>query len=234
MKLRNLALILLVLAPMALLAAGCGDDKKDDDKGKDSGKMSAAEKTDKAKRDALDNAKKSFEKTKNVDNCRSLAMSYIAVASPESPQDPKEAPKLPKDRDKNLKNAVNTLEDCTKIDGKNRDVKQMLASTYMATGKYDDAANLLKELAQSAKGQERANAYYAWGLAASNASDYTAAISAWTTFASLAPRKDPRIAQVRQSIKALQAAKNAPKPAAAKADTKEDTKKDEGDKDEDN
>ena len=219
----------LLLLAMALIAAGCGDDDKDSKKDdKKSGKQTESQKIETAKRDALDDAKKAFDKKKtDVNVCRDLAMRYIAVASPESTNDPKKAPELPKDRDKSLKGAVNTLESCTKIDNKNRDVKQMLASTYMATGKYDKAAPLLKELAGSAKGQERANAYYAWGLAASNATDDPSAIKAWQTFATLAPAKDPRIAQVKQSIKALQAAKSAPKPAA-KADDEGDKSDDKG------
>jgi len=203
----------LFLAAAALLATGCGGDgdKKDSDK-----KLSKAEKAQAEDRDnkekAVDRAEKAFEKDKkDVGACRNLAMSYVALASPASPTDPKEQVELPKDRDKSLDKSVKTLEVCVKIDDEDRDVKQMLASTYMATNKYDKASPLLEELAKSAKGQERANAFYAWGLAASNAQETDNAIEAWNQFVKLAPKKDPRIDQVKQSIKALKAAAKAPK-----------------------
>jgi cytochrome c-type biogenesis protein CcmH/NrfG len=206
----------LFLASLALIATGCGSDSKDSDKKGDSKPQTKAQKAAAKdrdnKEDAVARAKKDFEKNKDdVGACRNLAMSYIAIASPASAPDPKTAVELPKDRDKSLAKAVKTLEGCAKTDPKDRDVKQMLASTYMATSKYDKAAPLLKQLAGSAKGQERANAYYAWGLAASNAQDFDAAIEAWQKFIELSPAKDPRIAQVQQSIKALRAAKAAPK-----------------------
>lgn len=220
MKLRYGTIVVVALMASSLLAAGCGSSK--DDSKKD-GKTTTAEKASQSKRDALDKSKAAFKKDRTVDNCRNVAMNYIAVASPEAPKNPKDAPKLPKDRDKNLKNAVSTLEECVKIDKANRDVKQMLASTYMATGKYQKAADLLEDIARTAKGQERANAFYAWGLAASNASDYKSAVSAWQTFASLAPRNDPRVKQVRQSIKALSAAAKATPPV--KTESSSDSKK---------
>lgn len=211
---------LVFLASLSLVAAGCGgSDSKSSDTKKSSTKTSAADKVVQQKQDALDDAKKAFGKKKSdVNLCRDLAMKYIAVASPESTGDPNKAPKLPKDRDKNLKGAVSTLEDCQKIDTRNRDVQQMLASTYMATNQYDKAVPLLKQLATTSKGPERANSFYAWGLAASNAQDYAGAIQAWTQFTKLAPPKDQRVPQVRQSIKALQQAqKNPPAPAKGAA-----------------
>ena len=209
------------LASAALIAAGCGGDdgdKKSDDKAS-SKKQSQAQKIVAGKKEQVSKAEKAFDKKPgDINLCRDLAMKYVALASPESTGDPKKAPTMPKDRDKNLTKSVTTLEDCAKIDGKNRDVQQMLASTYMATGKYDKASPLLERLAKSAKGQERANAYYAWGLAASNAQDVDGAIEAWTQFSDLAPNADPRVAQVRQSIKALRAAKTKPAPAASTGD----------------
>ena len=101
----------------------------------------------------------------------------------------------------------------------------MLASTYMATNKFDKATPLLASLAKTAKGAERANAYYAWGLAASNAQEYKNAITAWQTFLTLAAGTkpvDPRIAQVKSSIKALQQAAKNP-PAATPATTGNDS-----------
>jgi cytochrome c-type biogenesis protein CcmH/NrfG len=74
---------------------------------------------------------------------------------------------------------------------------------------------VLEKLAKSAKGAEAPNAFYAWGLAASNSQNYDDAITAWKKFIVLAPPKDPRVAQAKQSIKALEIAKKAPKPEPA-------------------
>jgi tetratricopeptide (TPR) repeat protein len=216
----------LFLASVMLLASGCGSDSKDDKKSDDKPKTKA-EKAQVEDRDnkeaAVKKAKAAAKKDeKNVDVCRNLAMSYINLASPASASDPKKPVELPKDRDESLKKAVVTLEGCVEIDPKNEDVKTMLASSYMATNQYDKATPLLKSLAGSATGPARPNAYYAWGLAASNAKNYPEAIRAWTRFVELSPKDDPRIAQVRQSIKALRAAAKAPAPAAASDDTKAD------------
>lgn len=233
MKLRYAVLF---LASTALVATGCGSDAKESTK-KDAKPQTKAEKaaaTDRDnKEDAVKRAEKEYDKDeKNVGACRNLAMSYIALASPASAPDPKTPVELPEDREESLDKAVKTLEDCAKADAKDRDVKQMLASTYMATSKYDKAAPLLEQLARSAKGQERPNAFYAWGLAASNAQDYDAAIEAWTTFIELSPPKDPRIAQVQQSIKALRAAKAKPAPAAEEQPAEDSGDDDEAAKDE--
>lgn len=222
MKLRYAALF---LASVALIATGCGSDAKESDKKEakpQSKAQKAAAKDRDNKEDQVARAKEEFEKDEdNVGACRNLAMSYIAIASPASPSDPKTPVELPKDRDESLDKAVTTLEGCAKTDPKDRDVKQMLASTYMATSKYDKASPLLEQLASSAKGPERPNAYYAWGLAASNAQDFDAAIEAWETFVELSPANDPRVAQVKQSIKALRAAKAEPAPKAATTTTPE-------------
>ena len=218
MKLRYAALF---LASIALIATGCGSDSKESEKQESKPKTKAeqaAAKDRDNKEDAVERAEKDFEKNKDdVGACRNLAMSYIALASPASATDPKTPVELPKDREENLEKAVKTLEGCSKTDAKDRDVKQMLASTYMATNEYDKASPLLEQLARSAKGAERPNAFYAWGLAASNAQDYDAAIEAWQTFVELSPKKDPRVAQVQQSIKALRAAKAQPVPKAEPA-----------------
>ena len=208
MKLRY---AILFLASLALLAAGCGSDDKDSSKDtakKDKpSKAEAAAATDRDnKEQAVKAAEKAYDKDKkDVGTCRNLAMSYVALASPASTGDPKNPPKVPEDRDKNMKKAIDTLEDCQKLDPKDRDVKQMLASSYMGTSDYKKAADLLEDLAKTSKGQERANSYYAWGLAASNAQQVDKAISAWNTFLELAPPKDPRIAQIKQSIASLKA-----------------------------
>jgi len=213
----------------ALIAAGCGSDSSSKDKKKSSTTKSPKASTtakqqvsDKGK--ALKAAKSAFnKKNTDVNLCRDLAMKYIAVASPESSSDPKVAPKQPKDREKNLKSSVKTLNECLKIDSKNRDVKQMLASAYMALNKYDEASPLLKEIAQSTKDAGEANAYYAWGLAAGNAQNYDDAIAAWQKFVALSPAKDARVAQVKQSIKALKLAKvQKAKPAQATPPAKSD------------
>jgi tetratricopeptide (TPR) repeat protein len=217
---------------MALVAAGCGGD--DDDKSKDAkkAKPSKQEQAIQDDRDAKEKnvtqAKKDFKKSdEDVGACRNLAMAYVALASPASTGDPKNPPKPPKDREKSMKKAIDTLEQCRDIDSKDRDVQQMLASSYMGMNQYDKASDLLEDLAKSAKGQEKANAYYAWGLAASNAQQLDKAISAWETFLELAPKNDPRIAQIRQSIKALKAAKAQPAPAQpADSGDKDDSKDD--------
>ncbi len=233
----------LFLASIALVATGCGSDSDSKDKPKKLSKAEAAIQKDvDNKLKAVARAEKDFKKDEdNVGACRNLAMTYIALASPASAPDPQTQVELPKDRDKSLSKAVKTLEACAKTDPKDRDVQQMLASTYMATSKYDKASPLLEKLARSAKGPERANAFYAWGLAASNAPDYDAAIEAWQTFIRLSPAKDPRVAQVKQSIKALRTAKAQPAPtkaqeeAATKAkdDAAADAEKSKGDKDDD-
>src|SRR5687768_10427568 len=82
-KLRS-ALPLLLAAAVAV--AGCGSDDKDskDKDSKDKPKVSAAvEKDMENKQEALDEAKKEFEKNDNdAGACRNLAMAYIAIASP--------------------------------------------------------------------------------------------------------------------------------------------------------
>lgn len=218
----------LFLACAALFAAGCGDD---DDKGggtsdgkdrKQSKAEAAAAKDRDNKEDAVKAAREAFEDSDDdVSACRNLAMSYIALASPASTGDPKNPPKVPKDREENMKKAISTLEKCRKIDPKDRDVQQMLASSYMGTNQYEKASGLLEQIARSSRGEERANAFYAWGLAASNAQQIDDAISAWQQFLKLAPPKDPRVPQIRQSIKALQAAQRQPAPAAPTGDATE-------------
>lgn len=218
MKIRYL--FVFVMACAALLAAGCGGDGEK----KSEKKLTAAEKAvaeDRANKEkSVAEAKKAFDKDKkDIGACRNLAMSYVALASPASPKDPKDTPVVPKDREENLEKSIKTLRDCVKIDEGNRDVKQMLASSLMGTNNYKEAATLLKELAQSAKGKERANAYYGWGLAASNAQDMPSAIAAFRNFIKYADAKDPRVPQVRDSIKALVAAnKQQSKAASAEAE----------------
>ncbi|MCW2922836.1 MAG: hypothetical protein JWM98_240 [Thermoleophilia bacterium] len=231
MKLR---LSILSLIAFGLLAAGCGgsdgdSNKKDSKKSDTKTKTTASKAADKTpavptakedrenKKSQVSDAKKAFsDKPKDIGACRNLAMAYVALASPASSPDPKKPAPLPKDRDKNLGKSIDTLEKCVDINKGDRDVQQMLASTYMATNKFEKATPLLASLARTAKGAERANAYYAWGLAASNAQQYKDAIAAWTVFINAAPPKDPRVAQVRSSITALRAAaKNPPKAATA-------------------
>jgi tetratricopeptide (TPR) repeat protein len=205
-KLRS-GLAFLMIA--AVVAAGCGSDDDTKEK-KSSAKPTAAETVLASKKEAVSKAEKAFDKDGNdVDACRNLAMSYVALASPESTGDPKKAPEPPKDREKNLKKSTATLEKCTKIAPKDRNVQQMLASTLMAQGQYEDASPLLESLAKSAKQPEAANAFYAWGLAASNAMDTDDAITAWRRFIALSPKDDTRIAQVRGAIKSLEASRRA-------------------------
>lgn len=210
-----------------LLLAGCGGDggSNEEGNGKDKAPKTKAEKAVAADREnkekQVEQARKTFEKKDDdLNACRNLAMSYVALASPASTGDPKNPPKPPKDRDENMKKAIATLERCRKIDPDDRDVKQMLASSYMGTNQYDKAADLLEDLAKSARGQERANAYYAWGLAASNAQRLDEAIAAWRQFIRLAPAKDERVPQIRQSIKALEAAQKQEPAAGDAADGK--------------
>lgn len=221
MKLR---LMFPVVMSVVLLSAGCGDDggggSKEEAREKEpktkAEKAVAVDRENKEKQ--VEQAKKTFEKKDDdLNACRNLAMSYVALASPASTGDPKNPPKPPKDRDENMKKAIATLERCRKIDPDDRDVKQMLASSYMGTNQYDKAADLLEDLAKSARGQERANAYYAWGLAASNAQRLDEAIAAWRQFVQLAPPKDERVPQIRQSIKALEAAQKQQPAGAEKA-----------------
>lgn len=209
MKFRPVVLTLVVAAAM-MVVAGCGSDKKSDSKdskttssksdkdGKDGKKKSITV----IKKEQLDVAKKEFKKHSNDKNaCSNLAQAYIVVGSPESNPDSKEPPKRPKDSEKNFKKAADTLDKCVKLDPQNVDLKSRLASTYMALNRYDDAAPILKTVAESRKTD--ANAYYAWGLAASNARNTKQAVQAWEKFLQYAPKKDPRIQQVQQSIKAL-------------------------------
>ena len=215
----------LFLACMALVAAGCGSDSKDDKDSKSkpqTKEQKAAAKDYKIKEDQVAKAKKAFKKdSKDVGLCRNLAMGYVALASPASSPDPKKPAPLPKDRDESLKKAEDTLEQCQEINAKDADVKQMLASVYMATNKYDKAADMLGDIAKAAKGDERANAYYAWGLAASNAQQYDTAISAWQKFIELTPSNDQRVKQVKASIAALKQAKQ--QQAKAAASSKDDS-----------
>ena len=198
-----------LLVSLALIAGGCGDgDKKSGDKRAASNppRRRSSRQAKGRRRDA----KKAFDKKpKDVNLCRDLAMKYVALASPESTGDPKKPPTCRRIATRTSASPSRRSR-VRKIDSKNRDVQQMLASTYMATGKYDKASPLLEDSRKSSKGQNRANDYYAWGLAASNAQDFAGAIEAWTQFAALAPAKDPRVPQVKQSIKALQAKKNPP------------------------
>jgi cytochrome c-type biogenesis protein CcmH/NrfG len=227
-KIRNLVLLVAALLASALLLAACGSDDKDSKSSKKLTKTEqAAAKDAENKQKTVSRAEKEFKKAKDdVNACRNLAMAYIAKASPASTDDPKKAPELPKDRDESLKSATKTLETCADLGKKDRGVQQMLASTYMAQSDYDKAAPLLEQLAKSAKADERANAYYAWGLAESNAQDFAAAIRDWNGFLSAAPNNDPRLDQVRQSIKSLRAALKAPKKAATETTTKDDASSD--------
>lgn len=237
MKLRTLFVF---LACLALLAAGCGGSDGSgggDAAPKEKKEEKPASKQEKAAAEDRENKEKAVKEARaaykdadeDVGACRNLAMSYIALASPASTGDPKNPPKVPEDREESMEKAIDTLEKCRDLDPKDRDVQQMLASSYMGTSDYEKASTLLEQLAKSSKGQERANAYYAWGLAASNAQQIDKAIGAWQRFLELAPPKDPRIAQIRQSIKALQAAKNQPKPAETAPAEPADAGADEGD-----
>jgi len=214
----KLRTVLPFLLATAVVLAGCGSDDEDGDKkggskAKAKGKESSAVVKDvENKQKALDKAKDEFKKSDNDPAaCRNLAMAYIAISSPASAAPGEEPPPVPKDRDKNLAKSVKTLEECVDIKKDDRDLQQMLASTYMATNKYEKATPLLERLATTAKGEQRANAYYAWGLAASNAQQFDDAIKAYRSFLDTAVPKDSRVPQVRDSIKALQAAAKAPK-----------------------
>lgn len=219
MKFRPYLLLLLALA-LAVTAAACGSDDSDDTEKSDAPKLSEAEQEDRDnKQKAVDEAEKAFEdKPEDAGACRNVAMAWVSLASPASPTDPKDTVELPDDRDESLDKAIVTLEKCVDIDESDRDIRQMLASTYMATNQYDKATPLLEKLATSARGDARANAYYAWGLAAQNAQQYPDAIKAWTVFVGASPKNDPRVKQVRQSIAALRlAAKNPPAAATTPA-----------------
>lgn len=215
---------LLLVAIAALLGAGCGKDEAKGSASSDSkdtkakpAKQSAGDKVVEQKQQAVQAAGEAFDKKpKDANLCRDLGLKLIALASPESTGDPKKAPEIPKDREKNLKKATDVLETCHELAPKDAGITSMLASVKMAGGEYKDASTLLGQLAKGTP--KDANAFYAWGLAASNATDYATAITAWTKFAQLADPKDPRVSQVRQSISALKAqekqAKASP-PAAA-------------------
>ncbi len=232
MKIRTLALLLAALAASALLVAGCGDSDSSSSSSKKQTKAEkAAQKDADDKQKQVDAAEKAYKKAKDdVNACRNLGLAWIAKASPASSTDPKKPAELPKDRDKSLDEAIDVLQDCVKINAKDRGVQQMLASTYLSTSQYDKASPLLEQLAKSAPAAEKANAYYAWGLAESNAQEYGTAITAWNGFLASAPKNDPRIDQVKQSIKSLKAAAAQAKTAAAKAAS---TTKDEDAKDDD-
>lgn len=226
----------LFLSCAALIAAGCGGGDGGNGNGNgDSGKSAKKDKPSKAeaaaatdrdnKEEAVDRNVKAFEKDDtDIGACRNLAMSYVALASPASTGDPDNPPTPPKDREKSMKKAKETLEQCRDLAPRDRDVQQMLASTYMGLNEYDKATELLAQLARTSKGDQQANSYYALGLAASNAQQLDQAITAWQRFVALAPPKDPRVPQIRQSIRALQAAKRQPQPAAEPAADGEDAK----------
>lgn len=202
-----------LLASFALVASGCGsgggDDGKDKDGGK--GKDQAAETTGggddessaAVKDRQLKAAQKEFEENGDDSNaCRNLASAYIAVASPESTGDPKNPPSEPEGAEGNRKEAVKTLERCAELAPTDRTIQNMLATTYMSVGDYDKAEPLLQEIATGARRPD-ANAFYAWGLAASNAQQPAEAVRAWTRFLELAPKDDPRRKAVADSVKAL-------------------------------
>lgn len=204
MKFRPIVLTLVVAASL-MVVAGCGSSSSSSKKSTKDAKGTSSQKdksTDEIKHDQLEAAKKEFKKHANDKNaCSNLAQAYIVVGSPESNPKSKEPPKRPKDAEKNFKKAADTLEKCVDLDPNNVDLKSRLASTYMALNRYDDAAPILKDVAESRK--DDANAYYAWGLAASNARNSKQAVQAWQQFLKYAPKKDPRIPQVQQSIKTL-------------------------------
>lgn len=225
MKIRN---VMLLLGVLVLLVAGCGSDSKS--KSGDEKPATKAEKERakdaKVKATNVKKAEKAFKKdSKDVGACRNLGMAWISKASPASVTDPKAKVVPPKDREKSLKQAISVLEDCRDLDENDRDVKIMLSSVYMSAGKQEKAIPILRSLAKSAKGAERPNAYYSWGLAANNAQDYNEAIEAWSSFVRIAPKSDTRVKQTKQSIKALKAAARAQQ-AADKAKEKAGDKKD--------
>lgn len=196
-----------------VIAAGCGSSSKDSnsDSASTSTKVLIGVKGKQVK-----DAQKSFDKSpKNIDACRSLAQSWIAYASPDAPKKAGQAVKIPKDRNKSLKQASQILEKCRELAPKDEFVTQMLASTYMAQGKFDKAAPILKNIATTQK--NNANAWYAYGLAESSAGNTAATIAAWKKFLDYAEKNDPRIKQTQQSIEALTA--EAKKPAATTATT---------------
>lgn len=196
------------LLALALIAGGCGSDG---DSAKE--KSSATKAKDPKVRQVAD-AEDAFDKApRDLNACKNLALSYVALASPTSSGKPNEPVKPPKDREKNMKKAQETYATCRQLAPKDVDVKRSLASTHMALGEYDKASPLLEEVAKQAKNQP--NDYYAWGLAASNARDTKGTIEAWEAFLRFVPKGDPRIVQVRRSLELLKAEQNGGKTTAA-------------------
>ncbi len=217
--------ILLVLAAV-LLVAGCGSDNSSDKSKKKEAKKKSSDPVMAAKEKSIDQSLEAVEKTpKDANAYRNLAQSYIAMASPTAMEGGK-IQEAPKDRDKYLKKAVEALEEARKLDSKNLDYTQMLASTHLALQEYDEALPLLEEVAKGRKDDE--NAYYQLGLAYSNAGKLKETIEAWEMFVKLAGPKDPRVKQTKDSIKQLKAALKNPTPPPAPAP--EDDKKSDKDK----
>jgi tetratricopeptide (TPR) repeat protein len=204
---------LTVLLALSLVAAGCGSDGDDGDSGDKKGSTASKESKDPKVRQVAE-SEDAFEKEpQDVNACKNLALSYVALASPTSSGKANEPVEPPKDREENMKKAADTYEQCRQLAPKDVDVKRSLASSYMSVGDYEKATPLLEEVAKQAKNQP--NDYYAWGLAASNARDTKSTIEAWEAFLRFVPKGDPRIVQVRRSLVLLRQEQKGGAPKAA-------------------
>jgi Flp pilus assembly protein TadD len=130
---------------------------------------------------------------------RNLGTAYMTLAAPSTYNG-----KPQKDRGKYLGLAISTFEKLVKLTHNDRTSVDSLVDAYFQHGDYPKAEILMKQIVQ--KNPRDPNAWYRLGLASSNGSDLSGALTAYRKFVQLADKKDPRIKQIQQIITALEKA----------------------------